>query len=158
MSQGHKLLLCVCVMLGMYVHMIIYVSELVKLVTVAGSCVLLCSFLYVQIHNLQAHSQVTGVSLSKNVSQGRPTLLVTWTAHPVDVNITEYQVQYRRNDTSLFSTQINVSPPATSVVMSALDAGTAYDVRVRLRIEAVNGEWCEVHTERTFDSKYIFVF
>ena len=26
-------------MLGMHVHMIIYVSELVKLVTVAGSCV-----------------------------------------------------------------------------------------------------------------------
>lgn len=115
-------------------------------------------YTYVQIHNLQAPSQVTGVSLSKIVSQGRPALLVTWIAPPIDVNITAYQVQFRRIGASFWSSQISVSPPVTSVVMSALEAGTAYDVRVRVRSAAVNGEWSEVHTERTFDSKYIFVF
>ena len=101
---------------------------------------------------------MTGVSLSKIVSQGRPALLVTWIAPPIDVNITAYQVQFRRIGASFWSSQISVSPPVTSVVMSALEAGTAYDVRVRVRSAAVNGEWSEVHTERTFDSKYIFVF
>ena len=132
-----------------------------KPVTVAGRCVLLCSsILYVQTPNLQAPSQVTGVSLFKAVSQGKPTLLVTWIACQNEENITEYQVQYRRSSISFGTNQISVtgSPPATSVITPALDAGTAYDVRVRLRSEAVNGEWSEVHTERTFDSKYIFVF
>lgn len=98
---------------------------------------------------------MTGVSLSKNVRQREPTLLVTWIAPQSDVNITAYRVQYRRIGTSLWGSQISVigSPLATAAALPPLWAGTAYSVRVRAESAAGYGVWSEVHTEKTFDSK-----
>ena len=99
---------------------------------------------------------MTGVSLFKAVRLERPTLIVTWTAPQSDVNITQYQVQYRKNGT-FPSSQITVSgsPPATSTILTGLDAGTEYNVRVRARANFTDGEWSVEQTERTFDSEYL---
>ena len=102
---------------------------------------------------LLAPPQVTGVSLSKAVRQGRPTLNVSWTAPQSDVTIFQYHVQYKKSGTTFWGGQVTATPPATSTQLPALDAGTEYDVRVRSRSNAVDGEWSEVQTERTVNSK-----
>ena len=102
----------------------------------------------------QAPSKVTGVSLSKTVRQGRPTLRVDWTAPQSNVTISEYHVQYRRSGIVTWGAQVTATPPATSTPLSALEAGTEYDVRVRAVSAAEEGEWSEVQTERTFNSKF----
>ena len=98
---------------------------------------------------------MTGVTLSKEVREGRPTLRVSWTALQRNVNVSEYQVQYKRNGTTVWSNQIAIlgSPPATTTQLPALDAGTEYDVRVRPVAGGAEGEWSEVQTERTFNSE-----
>ena len=108
------------------------------------------------IQGLQAPSQVTGVSLSKVMRMGRPLLIVTWTTPQSDVNISRYEVQYRRNGTTSWGSEavISGSPPATSAILTGLDAGTEYNVRVRAVSAAADGEWSVEQTERTFDSEF----
>ena len=103
---------------------------------------------------LLAPSQVTGVSLSKAVREGRPALRVSWTAPQSDVTISEYDVQYRRSGTTAWGSQVSATYPANSTFLPALDAGTEYDVRVRAVSTAGQGEWSEVRTETTFNSKF----
>ena len=99
-----------------------------------------CNPLYAQ--GQRAPSQVTGVSLSKAVRLGRAILRVTWTAPQSDVAISQYQVQYRRNGTSSWGSQtiISGSPPATSAILTTLDAGTEYNIRVRAVSELGAGD------------------
>ena len=116
-----------------------------------------CNPLYAQ--GQQSPSQVTGVSLSKAVRMGKAILIVTWTTPQSDVNITRYQVQYRRNGTTSWDLEaaISGSPPATSAILTGLDAGTEYNVRVRARANFIDGdgEWSVEQTERTFGSEYL---
>ena len=90
------------------------------------------------------------------MTQGKPTLRVTWTAPQSNVTISEYQVQFRRNVSTVWGAQVTISgsPPANSTKLPALDAGTEYDVRVRAVSAAGDGEWSEVQTERTFSSEH----
>ena len=104
----------------------------------------------------QAPSKVTGVSLSKVVRQGGPTLRVSWAAPQSDVTISEYDVQYRRRGTTAWGSQLTLTSPAANTQLPALDTGTEYDVRVRARSAAGEGEWSEVQTERTFNSKFTY--
>ena len=61
------------------------------------------------LQTLQAPSQVTDVSLLKVMQQGRPALVVTWTPPQTDVNISVYQVQYRRSGSTLWGSQVTIS-------------------------------------------------
>ena len=45
------------------------------------------------------------------------------------------------------------SPPATFTIVTALDAGTEYNVRVRAVSAVGAGEWSVEQTERTFNSE-----
>ena len=103
------------------------------------------------LQTLQAPSQVTDVSLLKVMQQGRPALVVTWTPPQTDVNISVYQVQYRRSGSILWGSQVTISGscPAncTSTVLTGLDAGTEYNVRVRAVSELGAGEWCGADRE-----------
>ena len=114
------------------------------------------SFSINSLHALQAPPQVTGVSLSKAVRMGRAILRVTWTTPQSNVTISRYQVQYRRNGTTAWDSEsaISSSPPATSTILTGLDAGTEYNVRVRAVSGAGAGEWSVEQTERTFDSEF----
>ena len=104
-----------------------------------------------------APSQVTGVSLSKAVRMGKAILRVTWTTPQSNVTISRYQVQYRKNGTTSWGSEaaISGSPPANSAILTRLDAGTEYNVRVRAVSDAGDGEWSVEQTERTFDSEFI---
>ena len=108
--------------------------------------------------SLTAPSKVTGVSLTKTIDNRTSALRVTWTTPQSDLNISQYQVQYRRNGTMSWSsaTPLSGSPPANSTILTGLDAGTEYNIRVRARSELGAGEWSVVQTERTVsDSEFL---
>ena len=106
-------------------------------------------------HNLQVPSQVTDVTLSKEVTHGRPTLRVTWTTPQSNVTISEYHVQFRRSGTEFWGSQVTITgSPPYSANLTGLDAGTEYNVRVRAVSAAGEGEWSEVQTERTFNGEH----
>ena len=99
-------------------------------------------------------SQVTEIVVSKVVSLGKPALRVTWTTPQSDVAITQYQLQYGRIRTTMWR---GVSPVTsgsnTSTVLGALDAGTAYEVRIRAVSPFGNGMWSRVESETTYTSE-----
>ena len=104
---------------------------------------------------LTVPSRVSGVSVTRTVKSGTSALRVNWTTPQSDVNISQYLVQYRRSGTTFWSSQVTISgsPPATSTILTGLDAGTEYNVRVRAESAAGDGEWSVEQTERTFDSE-----
>ena len=109
--------------------------------------------------SLTAPSRVSGVSVTRTMESGTSALRVTWTTPQSDVNILEYQVQYRRSGTTSWSsaTPLSGSPPATSTILTELDAGTEYKIRVRAVSELGDGEWSVEQTERTFDSELLCI-
>ena len=114
-------------------------------------CFISCYFK--SLHVLLAPSRINNVTVSKDVRQGKPILKVTWTAPQTDVNISQYQVQYKRNGTAEWS-QLTRTPPVTTAILSDLAAGTAYNVRVRAVSAAGNGDWSDGHTETTYNSEF----
>ena len=103
---------------------------------------------------LQTPTQVTGLSLSKAWS-GTPALTVAWTAPESDASLSQYKVQYRINGTTIFENEFTVSgsPPQAFALLTGLDAGTEYNVRVRAVSAVGDGMWSAVQTERTYRSK-----
>jgi len=106
-------------------------------------------------HHLQVPPKVTGVSVSKAVKDGKPTLRVTWTALQNVANLSQYQVEYRRNGESNWGIRVSTQPYSTSILLPALLPGTEYNVRMRAVSSAGEGEWSEVLTETTYNSEFI---
>ena len=98
-------------------------------------------------------SQVTGVSLAKEVRSGAPALRVTWDSPQSDMDITSYEVQYRSGGRWRNAPTITVSPPATTTHLEGLQAGTSYSVRVRAVSAIGDGVWSVDDKETTFDSE-----
>ncbi len=105
-------------------------------------------------HLLQVPPKVTGVSVSKALKDGKPTLRVTWTALQNVANLSEYRVQYKHNGTLSWDHRASAQPYSTSILLPALLPGTEYNVRVRAVSAAGEGEWSEVLTETTYDSEF----
>ena len=92
--------------------------------------------------------------VSKTVSLSRPALRVTWTTPQSDVAISQYQLQYRRIRTTMWRVVSPVTSGSnTSTVLEALDAGTAYQVRIRAVSPIGNGMWSRVESETTYTSE-----
>ena len=89
-----------------------------------------------------------------------PALEVNWTTPHSEVTINWYHVQYRRGLATSWSTaaRASVSPPKTSAILTGLDAGTEYTIRVRAVSAVSNGEWSNVWTERTYNSEQFNAF
>ena len=106
-------------------------------------------------HHLQVPPKVTGVSVSKAVKAGKPTLRVTWTALQNVANLSEYQVEYRRNGELNWDHRASTRPYSSSTLLPALLPGTEYNIRVRAVSAAGEGEWSEMQTEITYNSEFI---
>ena len=91
------------------------------------------------------------------MENGTSALRVTWTTPQSDLTISQYQVQYSRRGTNSWNsaTPLSGSPPATSTILTGLDAGTEYSIRVRALSELGAGMWSVEQTERTFYSECI---
>ena len=99
--------------------------------------------------------KVTDVSVMKSVKNENLTLTVSWTTPQSELPITEYEVEYKTSDTESWinSIHLSVSPPANSTVLTGLDAGVEYIVRVRALSEIGAGAWSEEQRVRADDSK-----
>ena len=106
-------------------------------------------------HPLQVPPKVTGVSVSKDMKEGKPTLRVTWTSLQNAANLSEYRVQYKRNGTLSWGYTVSAQPYSNSTLLPELLPGTAYNVRVRAVSAFGEGEWSKVLTETTFNSELI---
>ena len=107
------------------------------------------------MQGLKPPSQVTGVSLSKNLRRGRPCLIVSWTAPQSDLPISRYRIQYKRTWSVFWGSEAATagSPPPTVVTLISLAVGTNYTVRVSATSPNGRGEWSEEQTERTYRRK-----
>ena len=101
-------------------------------------------------------SQVTGVSLTRYLRRGKPSLIVRWTAPQSDLPISQYKIQYKRTGAVFWGSQTATvgSPPLTKVTLIALAVGTNYTVRVSATTPYGRGEWSEEQTERTYRGKF----
>ena len=101
---------------------------------------------------LTAPSRVGNVTLIKTIKHNNPALRVNWSIPQSDVTIFQYQVQYR-NETTSWNTAANasVSTPTTTVILTRLDAGTEYNVRVRAVSDAGAGMWSVEQTKVTYN-------
>ena len=99
--------------------------------------------------------KVTNVSVTQSLEDGNVTLNVSWTTRKSELPISEYEVEYRTSDTESWinSTRLSVSPPANSTVLTGLDAGVEYIIRVRALSEIGAGAWSEEQRVRTDDSE-----
>ncbi len=99
--------------------------------------------------------KVTNVSVTESVEDGNLTLNVSWTTPKSELPITEYEVEYRTSDTESWInlTRLSVSPPANSTLLTGLNAGVEYIIRVRALSEIGAGAWSEEHRVRTDDSE-----
>ena len=104
--------------------------------------------LYSNIFLTEPKDVDTNVSVTRSVEDGKVTLNVSWTTPQSELPITEYEVEYRTNDTESWinSTRLSVSPPANSTLLTGLDAGVEYVVRVRAVSENGAGAWSEEQT------------
>ena len=95
--------------------------------------------------------KVTNVFVITSVKDGNVTLTVSWGTLQSELPITEYEVEYRTSDTKSWdkSTRLSVSPPANSTVLTGLDAGVEYIVRVRASSEIGAGAWSDEQTTVT---------
>ena len=99
--------------------------------------------------------KVTNVSVTKSVEDGNLTLTVSWTTPQSKLPISEYEVEYRTSDTESWinSIRLSVSPPSNSTLLTGLDAGVEYIIRVRAVSEIGAGAWSEEQRVRTDDSE-----
>ena len=105
-------------------------------------------------HLLQVPLKVTGVSVTKAVKQGKPTLRVTWNALQNVADLSVYDIDYRRNGKFNWNNRVSTRPYRTSALLPALLPGIKYNVRMRAVSAAGKGEWSEVLTETTFNSEF----
>ena len=104
---------------------------------------------------LTAPFKVTGVSVTKTMESVTLTLRVAWTPPESDLTISQYQIRYRRNGTTVWDSYVNItgSPPPTFTNLTGLDADTEYDVQVRAFSEIGAGKWSVGQTVKTADSE-----
>ena len=110
--------------------------------------------------SLTAPSRVSDVFVTRTMESGISSLNVSWNTPQSDVAISQYQVQYRISGTTSWNsaTPFSGSPPATSTILTGLDAGTEYNVRVRAVSAVGAGEWSAEQTEKTFNSEFTYMY
>ena len=106
-------------------------------------------------HLLKVTPNVTGVTVSKDVKDGKPSLRVTWNDLQNVANLSGYHVEYRRNAEPNWDNRVETQPSTTSTLLPELLPGTTYNVRVRAVSAAGEGEWSDVHKETTCNSEFI---
>ena len=95
------------------------------------------------------------MSVLTSVEDSNLTVNVSWTTPQSDLPISEYKVAYE-SVTALMTVTLSGSPPANSTILTGLDAGVVYIVRVRAVSEIGAGEWSEELVVSPTDSECIW--
>ena len=81
----------------------------------------------------------------------RPALRVKWTTPQSDFTILRCKVQYKIQSSRPWIDAENlVSPPATSTILTRLEAGTRYSIRVKSMSNIGEGIWSMVERNTTY--------
>ena len=86
------------------------------------------------------------------LSQGERTptaVTVTWTAPGTDLDITGYELRWRRAGDPSWTTVSDIASTATEYTITGLEAATAYEIQVRARYTDEEGEWSDTGTVQT---------
>ena len=103
---------------------------------------------------LTVPSRVMNVSVTMLVKDGNLTLTVSWTTPQSELPITEYEVGYK-DISEMMIVNVSGSPPANYTILTGLDAGVEYIVRVRALSEIGAGEWSDEQMVSPTDSEYL---
>ena len=100
---------------------------------------------------LTAPLKVTGLSVTESGSGGN--LNVSWSTPQSELTITGYEVEYRTRDAEQWRSH-SVLPPSTSTLLTGLNAGAGYIVRVRAVSVIGAGAWSDEKIMRPDDGEF----
>ena len=95
---------------------------------------------------------MSGVSAVPDVSSGRPIIQITWSPPQSNKPIEKYYLQYRKATASNW-TAVVLGPSETSTVLSGLDRGTVYHVKVRAISIVGSGPFSDLQQVTTYNGK-----
>ena len=93
-------------------------------------------------------SQVSNIQITQTVSNGMINLQVTWNQPTSDRPIQHYEVQYRKQGVSRW-TSITPNPTTRQTTIRNVDKGSVYNVQVRGVSDAGSGQWRSATSQRT---------
>ena len=94
-------------------------------------------------------SQVSNIQFTQTVSNRMINLRVTWNQPTSDRPIQPYEVHYRKQGVSSW-TSVTPNPTTRETTISNVDTGSLYKVQVRAVSDVGSGEWRSATSQRTY--------
>ena len=108
-------------------------------------CSYLCTF--------TVPSQVSNIQFTQIVSNGMINLQVAWNQPTSDRTIQHYEVQYRKQSVSSW-TSVTPNPTTKQATIRNVDKGSVYNVRVRAVSDVGSGQWGSATSQMTHRGTY----
>ena len=100
-------------------------------------------------------SQVNNIQFIQTVSSGMINLRVTWNKPTSNRTIQHYEVQYKKQGVSRW-TSVTPNPTTRETNIRNADKGSVYNVRVRAVSDVGSGQWRSVNSQRTYGGMNIY--
>ena len=94
-------------------------------------------------------SQVSNIQITQTVSNEMINLQVTWNQPTSDRAIQRYEVQYRKQGVSRW-TSGTPNPTTRQITIRNVDKGSVYNVQVRGVSDVGSGQWRSATSQRTY--------
>ena len=91
---------------------------------------------------------MSNIQFTQKLSNGMINLQVTWNRPTSDRTIQHYEVQYRKQGVSSW-TSVTPNPTTKQTTISNVDKGSVYNVRVRTVSDIGSGKWKSATSQRT---------
>ena len=92
---------------------------------------------------------MSNIQFTQTVSAGMINLRVTWNQPTSDRTIQHYEVQYRKQGVSRW-TSVTPNPTTRQTIISNMDKGSVYNVQVRAVSDVGSGQWRSATSQRTY--------
>ena len=93
-------------------------------------------------------SQVSNIQFTQTVSNGMISLQVTWNQPASDRPIQHYEVQYRKQGVSSW-TSVTPNPTTSQTTIRNVDKGSVYNAQVRAVSDVGSGQWGSATSQMT---------
>ena len=93
--------------------------------------------------------QVSNIQFTQTVSNGMINLRVTWNQPTSDRPTQHYEVQYRKQGVSSW-TSVTPNPTTRQTTIRNVDKGSVYTVQVRAVSDVGSGQWRNATSQRTY--------
>ena len=92
---------------------------------------------------------MSNIQFTQTVSNGMINLQVTWDKPNSDRPIQYYEVQYRKQGVSSW-TSVTPNPTTRQATIRNVDKGSVYDVRVKAVSDVGSGQWGSATSQMTY--------